>query len=687
MNKNKKELIIFGIIIILLITIILAGLGYTIYKNTKNNQKELNKPEDVFLSYIDCLNNQDFEKAYELLSDDSKNNIAKEDYMENYKKIYDSLGINNTEINNIRVDKVSNNNSNVIYTEIIDTPYGKISFDNVVQFQKQDDKKYYLKWNNNIIYPDYQPTDKIDISKTYAKRGSLIDRNGTLLAGSGYIASVGLVPGWMNEETKAEDIAKVAEILGTTVESINKKMSASYVKSDTFVELATLSKQNQTKLMELNKIQGLKIKDVASRVYPLAEKCAHITGYVQKANTEDLEKDKTLDKNSLIGRNGLESAYNDRLKGKDGYEINLLNEQGEKKKTLLKTEKEDGENIKLTIDANYQELIYNSYVGDNSSTVVMNPKTGEILAMVSTPSYDPNKFVIGMTTQEWNEISSNSDNPLLARFTKSYAPGSSFKTITGAIALQTGTITGDTEYEASGTSWKKDNSWGSYNVTTLKTYSGPANLLNALINSDNIFFAKTALKIGTDKMEEHLKNIGFESDLGFDMNLAQSKISNEGKFTGEIALADSGYGQGQIQVNPVHFASIYSCFVNDGNMVMPYIEFKTESTPTYYKEGAFSKEVANEIKNDLIQTVENPEGTAHSGKIEGLNIGGKTGTAETKSVKGENGKEYGWFNAFVADENSDKQLLIVSMVEGVENKGGSSYVVSKVSELFKKILL
>ena len=306
--------------------------------------------------------------------------------------------------------------------------------------------------------------------------------------------------------------------------------------------------------------------------------------------------------------------------------------------------------------------------------------------MVSTPSYDPNKFLLGMSTQEWNEISNNSDNPLLARFTKSYAPGSSFKPITGAIALQTGTITGETEYEASGTSWKKDNSWGSYNITTLKTYSGPANLLNALINSDNIFFAKTALKIGAEKMEEQLKNIGFENDLGFDMNLAQSKISSEGKFTSEVGLADSGYGQGQIQLNPVHFASIYSSFVNEGNMIMPYIEFKSDVTPTYYKENAFSKEVANEIKNDLIQTVENPEGTAHSGKIDGLSIGGKTGTAETKSAKGENAKEYGWFNAFVADENSN-QLLIVSMVEGVENKGGSGYVVSKVSELFKKFLL
>lgn len=234
-----------------------------------------------------------------------------------------------------------------------------------------------------------------------------------------------------------------------------------------------------------------------------------------------------------------------------------------------------------------------------------------------------------------------------------------------------------------GTSWQKDNSWGSYFITTLKTYDGNANLQNALINSDNIFFAKTALKIGAEKMEEQLKNIGFENNIEFEIALSNSKISNEGKFTGEVQLADSGYGQGQILVNPVHFAAIYSSFVNDGNMIKPYLEFKNDGDAEYLKENAFSKEVADEIKSDLIQVVENPEGTAYPGRIEGLTIAGKTGTAETKASKGESTKEYGWFNAFVADSGSENQLLIVSMVENVEDKGGSSYVVNKVKGIFE----
>lgn len=684
--KNKKVRIIALTAALILLILALVGTGLYIFLKNEEKKKSLNTPEGVFELYNNYIGEKKYDDAYELLSQDSKNKVSKEEFSKECEKIYTNIGLQTIEISNNTVDNVDYNNSNISYSAKMKTSFGEINYENKMTLKKQDDKKYYIDWNYETIYPGLDKTDKIDIQKKYAKRGSLIDRNGTLLAGGGYNASIGLVPGWMNTETKNQDIAKVAELLGMSVESINKKMSASYVKEDTFVELSTISKDSQTLLMSLREIDGVKIKDIASRTYPAGESAAHLTGYVQKANAEDLKNNSQYDENSVIGRTGLEKIYEDRLKGKDGYEISIVDEKGKSKKTILKTEKEDGENIKLTIDADIQKTVYDTYAGENSATVVMNPKTGEILALVSTPSFNPNKFVIGMSSQEWNELSNNSNNPLYARFLRSYAPGSSFKPVTGAIDLQTGALTADTELEASGTSWQKDNSWGSYFITTLKTYAGPTNLVNALINSDNIFFAKTALKIGAQKMEEQLKNIGFENEIKFEMGLAKSQISNQGKFASEVQLADSGYGQGQILLNPVHFASIYSSFVNDGNMIMPYLEYKENNEVTYLKENAFSKETADTIKNDLIQVVESPEGTAHPGKIEGVTIAGKTGTAETKGAKGENAKEIGWYNAFIADPNSQKQLLIVSMVENVENKGGSIFVVNKVKSIFQKIM-
>lgn len=680
MEKNKKVTII-TIILILVLAIVLGILIWFIQKWDK--EKQFNTPEEVAKVYFEYINTGNYEKAYNLLADESKNKINIDDFKNTYTNFYNNIECVAIKTEQVNCNKIDDTNSKIAYTNNIRSLYGDFKFDNTLNLIKQKDKKYYIDWNMDSVYPNFNSSDKIKVNSDEAKRGSLIDRNGVLLAGSGYIASIGLVPGWMNQDTKEQDIKRVSELLGISVENINKKLGASYVKEDTFVELDTVSKQDSGLLAGLREIEGIKIKDVESRVYPLGEKAAHITGYVQKASKEDIESNKLLDEKSLVGKTGLEKAYDDKLKGKNGYEVILTDENGNEKNVIFKSIKEEGENIKLTIDANLQSKVYDIYKGDNSATVIMYPGTGEILALVSTPSYDPNKFVIGMSSQEWNNLNNDVNNPLYPRFLKRYAPGSTFKPIIGAIALETGTINAYDEYEASGLSWQKDSSWGAYTITTLKAYNEPANLENALIYSDNIFFAKTALKIGADKLGEELKKLGFEEEMKFDLDIKNSQISNNGKFSNDVQLADSGYGQGEILVNPIHFAVLYSVFANNGNMVKPYIEMKADTETTFIKEHIFSKNVTDVIKEDLIKTIENPEGTGHSAKIDGVTLAGKTGTAETKSTKIEDGKEIGWFNVFINDENSDKQYLIVSMVEGVENKGGSQYVINKVKQILK----
>ncbi len=681
---NKKTKVTLIIILVILVLAITSGILFW-YIQKWSKEKELNTPEEIVTAYFERINEGKYDKAYELLSSQSKEKVSLEEFSEKYEKFNKNIGMEAITTNDISYEKQDTYNTKVNYKNNVRTIYGEIEYANTISLNKNNDNKYYIDWDYSNIYPSLKKDYTIKINVEKAKRGSLIDRNGVLLAGSGYISSIGLVPGWMNEETKQQDIQSVSKILGISVENINKKLSASYVKSDTFVELDKVSKQDLQKLNGLREIEGVKIKDVESRVYPLSEKAAHVTGYVQKASKEDIEKNKKYDENTLVGKTGLELAYDGRLRGEDGYEIVINDENGQKKEIILKTEKKDGENIKLTIDSNIQSKVYDIYSKDNSATVVMYPGTGELIALVSTPSYDPNKFLIGMSTQEWNELNNNPNNPMYTRFLKTYAPGSSFKPIIGAIALETGTINSYDEYEPSGTSWQKNESWGDYHITTLTTYQEPANLLNALINSDNIFFAKTALKIGSEKLEKSLKELGFESKLDFDMETKKSQISNDGKFKNEIQLADSGYGQGQILVNPIHFASLYGIFANNGNMVKPYIEISENKETSFMKEHAFSKQVVEVIKEDLVQTIENPAGTAHSAKINGLKLAGKTGTAETKTSKEEDAKEYGWFNVFVADENSNKQYVIISMVENVENRGGSQYVVNKVKQILNNI--
>ena len=213
-------------------------------------------------------------------------------------------------------------------------------------------------------------------------------------------------------------------------------------------------------------------------------------------------------------------------------------------------------------------------------------------------------------------------------------------------------------------------------------YGPIVNMRNALTYSDNIYFAKAALKIGKDTLCSELDRIGFNKEVPFDQKLTASQYadSNTGKIVSEGQLADTGYGQGKVLVNPIHMASIYSAFLNKGNMVLPYLEYKDNSETKYYIENAFSESAADIIKDDLIQVVE--KGTAKTAKINGLTIAGKTGTAEIKASKNDDtGTEIGWFDAFTADENIDRPILVIGMAQDVKDNGGSHYLTGKVRDV------
>ena len=666
----KKKILI--LIIIILILIISSIGGYYFYK--KNN----NKPEDILNEYISKINNEKYDEMYQLLDEESKQKISEEDFISRNKKIYQGIDMSNMKIE-IKNIQNSGGKRTITYTTKMDASGGELTFDNKVTLSNENG--YKINWNSNIIFPELEDTDKVKVSTTKPVRGRILDRNEKELAGEGTALSIGIVPGKLSEN-KEEDINKIAEILGTTADAINKKLQAGWVTDESFVPIKTIS-SNETEIKDkLLQIKGVKISSAKVRAYSLGEAAAQLTGYVQTITKEELEKNEGYTSTSLIGKTGLEQKYEDRLKGKNGVEIYIEDKDGKRKKTLIKQDKVDGEDIKLTIDSNLQENLYEELKNDEGLFVAMNPKTGEILALVSTPSYDVNKMVLGVSTDEWNEMSNNDKTPMLARYSQKYCPGSTFKPITGAIGLSTNSLSADETFSYSGLSWQKDASWGTYNITTLTAYNGAKNLKNALIHSDNIYFAQAALKIGNKNMTSGLDKLKFNEDIDFDLNLAKSQYSNNDKIEKETLLADTGYGQGQILVNPVHMASIYSAFYNDGNMIKPYLEYKEQSEPTILVENAFTKDAANEIKDDLIQVVENPEGTAKDMKINGITVAGKTGTAELKSSKDEKADTIGWFDCFTV--NNDNPYLFIGMVEKANTNGGSHYLIPMIKRTMIK---
>ena len=658
-------------------------------------QNTLVSPEELLVEYMSHIPEQEYEEMYAMLNIEASRNISQDDFVKRNSAIYEGIEVDNMEI---EVTAYDEERKAVTYQTSFDTVAGNISFENEAIFLKGEDG-YKLAWDDSLIFPELGSTDKVKISTTQANRGGILDRNGRVLAGKGVASSVGIVPGKL--EDRDEAIQQIAELLEIESEVIEKKLSAKWVKEDSFVSIKTIPKVAEIELMKIEQdeevlkenerqeklleIPGVMISDTEVREYPLGEAAAHLVGYVQSVTAEDLENHagEGYTANSVMGKSGMEGLFEKELKGQNGSSIYIVDSAGNKKTELASIFVQDGKDIQLTIDADLQRSLYAQFKEDKSCSVAMNPYTGEVLALVSTPSYDNNDFIMGLSNEQWTALNEDENKPMYNRFRQVWCPGSTFKPIIAAIGLESEAIDPMEDYGNEGLSWQKDSSWGSYCVTTLHTYE-PVILENALIYSDNIYFAKAALKIGTEEMESSLTELGFNDEIPFDIKMAKSQYSNTENIETEIQLADSGYGQGQVLVNPLHMACIYSAFCNEGNIIKPYLVYQAEATVTFWMPGAFSKETAKQVLEGTKKVVNDSHGTGYAAHRDDIVLAGKTGTAEIKASKDDtSGTELGWFAIYSTEETVERPILIISMVEDVKGRGGSGYVVKKDSAVLE----
>ena len=670
----------------------------------------LTKPDELLLTYMNHISEQNYKEMYRMLDVDASGQISEEDFIKRNSAIYEGIEVHNITTTIISYDAETpsgypsmpfgdKEERNVVhYQTAFDTAAGNISFENEAFFLKGEDG-YKLAWSDSLIYPGLSSTDRVRVSTIQAKRGEILDRNDRILAGPGVASSVGIVPGKL--ENKDSVIEQIAELLGIESEEIEKKLSAKWVKEDSFVPVKTLRKVEEIELMSLEpdeealkeyerqqrllEIPGVMISDTEVRSYPLKDAAAHLVGYVQNVTAEDLEKHagEGYTASSVIGRSGAEGLFEKELRGQNGCRIYIVDSDGNEKEELACRIVENGKDIKLTIDSELQNVLYEQFRSDKSCSVAMNPYTGEVLALVSTPSYDNNDFIMGLSSEKWAALNEDENKPMYNRFRQVWCPGSTFKPITAAIGLESGAINPNEDYGNVGLSWQKDASWGSYHVTTLHAYD-PVVLENALIYSDNIYFAKAALKIGAEEMKNSLLKLGFQEEMPFEVVMSKSQYSNTENIETEIQLADSGYGQGQILVNPLHMACLYTAFCNKGNVIKPYFVYLPDADPEYWIPNAFSENTTNLVLEGMKKVINDSHGTGYAAHREDILLAGKTGTAEIKVSKEDtSGTELGWFAIFTAEKTEENPILIVSMVEDVKGRGGSGYVVGKDKQVIE----
>lgn len=543
--------------------------------------------------------------------------------------------------------------------------------------------------------------NRISLMQIRAPRGLFFDRNGEALVSNRPGFSVSLVP--INGPIPDDVVVRLADILGMQPEEIQKKLKGKdnplepiRIKSDVSQEIVAKIAERKADL------PGVMIDVEAVRNYIYKELAAHIFGYVGEISEDELAKKKSegYKNGDEVGKSGLEKVYDKMIRGENGGVQVEVDVTGTPVQMLGKKPAVAGNDLVLTIDAKiqkaaekamddrlrYLQMRLGNPEAKAGAVVVMNPQTGEILAMVSRPGFDPNLFNGGISAKDWKAINENPNNPMQNRtINAEYPPGSSFKIVTGAAALETGKITPEEKIYDTGRHWiiPKGNAHG--------MALGWIDFHVAMAKSDNVYFYELGNRLGIDKLEEWARKFGLGAKTGINLpyegeglvaNRAyKMKVYEEEWYLSETF--DAAIGQGFQLLTPIQMASMISQIANGGHRYRPYLVSKIVSPkgevlqsfgPEELGTVPLSEKTLNTIRLGLRDVV-TPNGTA--GYIfEGfpIPIAGKTSTAENP-----HGDDHGWFVAYGPYDNPTIAVAVI-IEQGGYGSDAAAPIVRKIFE-------
>ena len=414
-----------------------------------------------------------------------------------------------------------------------------------------------------------------------------------------------------------------------------------------------------------------------NRVYPQAALTASCVGYVRAATAAEIESESvdSVPIGTEVGRSGFEKAYQDRLVATSGLKVYLSDA---KDQIIFESEPKDGEDITTTIDLKVQQIAADQVSGEFAAVVMVEPSNGQVLAMAEGGSYDPNRWLYtNMSAEEYAANVEAGVIPGNGLFADRFTPGSTQKLSTTYIGLKNGTLTPESGYEIYGEDWAPPGGWGSYKVHRVVPYNGWVDLKSALVYSDNIFFARTALDMGYDAFNNGMKSLGYGEKVPGAYPVQTSQITADGVIADghETGLADSAYGQYQVQISPLQQTLIYASLQNGGKIMKPC--YLMDEKPEVWIDGVATQEHIDFINDALRDAVLVQHPLAD---VEGAKISAKTGTAEVGSDGSTN---LGWI---CGSDLANPNWTMCVMVNYVEDRGGSdvnaAYIGKIVSELY-----
>jgi penicillin-binding protein 2 len=647
--------------------------------------------DDVAAEWVARWNVGDYAGMYALTSGTVRRTIPLEEFTSRYQGIVDRA-----ELHSVRAEitGAAGDTSRVPFRVSFESGItGEFSEENTLPLVHDEDG-WRVAWTPSTIFAELGTDGCVDVDRLPSERGKILDRHGEPLAYDGQVQRVGIVPGLI----PAEDEARVLRELSDLTKMDEDAIEARYEGADPswFVPIMDFPREDSERLLDIiSRLPGVSVKAETARVYPLGEQAAHITGYVSVPTAEQLEADPTLVAGQRIGQAGVEAGADDILAGVPGGRLIVVHcDSRVERSEIASRQPVPPRDVVLTIDRAFQTAVFATMRSEGTkqgAAVILDPRSGAVLALASVPSYDPNGFVLGFAPRDRAVLQSEAQRPLLSRAAEGlYPTGSAFKPITFAAAMEGLGYTPETVLDCPATFQLEGASqvWEDWTVAYGVGAQGPLTLHQALVNSCNTIFYAIGRELDTmdpEYLPRMAKAFGLGSPTGIPYLPEAAgaapdpawKLETFGDYWATGDAVNLAIGQGFLQVTPLQLATAYAAIANGGYLLQPYIVSELVD-PGGAREPAGERIVRGRLpisgatltalQTALRAQTSDPNG-AGSYRVFGdmtWPIAGKTGTAQRTASAA--AKPHSWFAGFGpygAEAEIASAVIFESVGEGV----------------------
>jgi penicillin-binding protein 2 len=649
----------------------------------------LETAKDIAEAYAAVWSAGDYDQMYNLLGADARARVTREAFVTRYENIAVEAGLIT-----VQARIAGGQEDDELFPMEVTFDSSRIGEfnDQILVPVIQEGNRYVVDWTPSLIFS--QLSDGfVRWSSDIPQRGRILDRKGRPLAQMGLITRIGVVPGNVTDEPAM--LRRLSELLNMPEDQIRNRIAGG--QPTWFMPVKDMPDEIDDGLVaQLREVPGVAIQKWPARVYPAGEVSAHVVGYMGEITAEELPEMAKLgyEAGDLVGRSGIEATMEEWLAGKRGGILQLIAPDGSTIRVLGETRSEPAHDIVLTIDLDIQRASFEAMGDRIGAAVVLDPNNGEVLAMVSTPSYDPNKFILGITDEDWAQLSDPNRQPLINRATiVGYPIGSTFKVVTAAagmihMGLNENTVLGcpgTFSLEGSGQVWRD---W-------IPGGQGDLTLHNALVRSCNTVFYRMGAELD-DINEMFLPDMARAFGFGAPTGLPELyeipgvvpdpnwKMAQIGDFWARGDAVNLAIGQGFFLATPLQVANAYAALANGGILYQPHLTLDIVRLDGTVAQSGEVKEIGRLplsaeqirwIQSALYDVINAPNGTATEA-FAGIqrSVSGKTGTAETGRV----GEEpHAWFGSWTPSDQP--RITVATMVEhGVAGSQAAAPVARRI---------